>query len=122
MNIVQISFLLGHEQLQTTMVYLDITAEEKAKALATLGVRGIHQCLYRFPCQAFHFLFLAFPARDLGRLQIQVQVSHIPAAQVLQKIYFRVSGRLCPFTENRQHEHPEILPGCDRAVPVLSGE
>lgn len=36
MNIVQISFLLGHEQLQTTMVYLDITIEEKAKALATL--------------------------------------------------------------------------------------
>lgn len=36
MNIVQISFLLGHEQLQTTMVYLDITAEEKARALATL--------------------------------------------------------------------------------------
>lgn len=36
MNIIQISFLLGHEQLQTTMVYLDITAEEKAKALATL--------------------------------------------------------------------------------------
>lgn len=36
MNIVQISFLLGHEQLQTTMVYLDITTEEKAKALATL--------------------------------------------------------------------------------------
>ena len=36
MNIVQISFLLGHEQLETTMVYLDITTEEKAKALATL--------------------------------------------------------------------------------------
>ena len=36
MNIIQISFLLGHEQLQTTMVYLDITAEEKAKALAAL--------------------------------------------------------------------------------------
>ena len=36
MNIVQISFLLGHEQLQTTMVYLDITTEEEAKALATL--------------------------------------------------------------------------------------
>ena len=36
MNIVQISFLLGHEQLQTTMVYLDITTEEKAKGLATL--------------------------------------------------------------------------------------
>lgn len=35
-NIVQISFLLGHEQLQTTMVYLDITTEEKAKSLATL--------------------------------------------------------------------------------------
>ncbi len=30
------SFLLDHEQLQTTMVYLDITVEEKAKALATL--------------------------------------------------------------------------------------
>ena len=36
MNIVQISFLHGHEQLQTTMTYLDITTEEKAKALATL--------------------------------------------------------------------------------------
>ena len=35
-NIVQISFLLGHEQLNTTMVYLDITTEEEAKALATL--------------------------------------------------------------------------------------
>jgi len=36
MNIVQISFLLGHEQLKTTMIYLDITTEEEAKALATL--------------------------------------------------------------------------------------
>jgi len=36
MNIVQISFLLGHEQLQTTMVYLDITLEQELKALKTL--------------------------------------------------------------------------------------
>jgi site-specific recombinase XerD len=36
MNIVQISFLLGHEQLQTTMVYMDITIEQELKALATL--------------------------------------------------------------------------------------
>jgi len=36
MNIVQISLLLGHEQLQTTMVYLDVTTEQEAKALATL--------------------------------------------------------------------------------------
>jgi site-specific recombinase XerD len=36
MNIIQISFLLGHEQLQTTMVYLDITIEQELKALATL--------------------------------------------------------------------------------------
>jgi len=36
MNIVQISFLLGHEQLETTMVYLDITTEQEHKALATL--------------------------------------------------------------------------------------
>ncbi len=35
-NIVQISFLLGHEQLQTTMTYLDITTEDERKALATL--------------------------------------------------------------------------------------
>lgn len=36
MNIVQISFLLGHEQLETTMVYLDVTTEAERKALATL--------------------------------------------------------------------------------------
>ncbi|MDR2382173.1 MAG: site-specific integrase [Bifidobacteriaceae bacterium] len=36
MNIVQISFLLGHESIQTTMVYLDITTEQEAAALATL--------------------------------------------------------------------------------------
>jgi site-specific recombinase XerD len=36
MNIVQISFLLGHAQLETTMVYLDITTEQEAEALATL--------------------------------------------------------------------------------------
>ena len=36
MNIVQISFLLGHAQLQTTMIYMDITIEQEAKAMATL--------------------------------------------------------------------------------------
>lgn len=36
MNIAQISFLLGHAQLETTMVYLDITTEQEAAALATL--------------------------------------------------------------------------------------
>ena len=36
MNIVQISFLLGHEQLQRTMVYMDVTIEQELKALATL--------------------------------------------------------------------------------------
>ena len=36
LNILQISFLLGHAQLETTMVYLDISTEEKAKAMATL--------------------------------------------------------------------------------------
>jgi site-specific recombinase XerD len=36
MNIVQISFLLGHSNIETTMEYLDITTEQEAKALATL--------------------------------------------------------------------------------------
>jgi site-specific recombinase XerD len=36
MNIVQISFLLGHEHIQTTMVYLDVTTEQEFAALATL--------------------------------------------------------------------------------------
>jgi site-specific recombinase XerD len=40
MNIVQISFLLGHSNIQTTMVYLDITTEQEAKALATLEDEG----------------------------------------------------------------------------------
>jgi len=36
LNIVQISRLLGHEQLETTMIYLDISLEQKSDALATL--------------------------------------------------------------------------------------
>jgi site-specific recombinase XerD len=36
MNIVQVSFLLDHEQLETTMKYLDTTTEQEAEALATL--------------------------------------------------------------------------------------
>lgn len=36
LNVLQVSFLLGHAQLGTTMVYLDISTEEKAKAMATL--------------------------------------------------------------------------------------
>lgn len=36
MNILQISFLLGHEQLTTTMKYLDVTLADEAKAIATL--------------------------------------------------------------------------------------
>ena len=36
LNVVQVSFLLGHEHLTTTMRYLDITTEDKVNALATL--------------------------------------------------------------------------------------
>jgi len=36
LNIVQISFLLGHKNLETTMGYVDITSVEKVNALATL--------------------------------------------------------------------------------------
>lgn len=40
MNIIQISFLLGHANLHTTMIYLDITTEQESKALATLEDEG----------------------------------------------------------------------------------
>ena len=36
MNIVQISTLLGHSQLSTTMIYLGVSEEMKVKAMATL--------------------------------------------------------------------------------------
>ena len=35
-NIVEISKLLGHESIETTMVYQDITTEQQIRALATL--------------------------------------------------------------------------------------
>ncbi len=35
-NIVEISVLLGHEQLATTMKYLDISTEDQMKGLATM--------------------------------------------------------------------------------------
>lgn len=43
MNIVQISLLLGHEQLQTTLVYLDVTIKQKAEALATLDDENVRK-------------------------------------------------------------------------------
>lgn len=42
MNIVQISFLLGYTNLQTTMIYLDITTEQESKALVTLEDEDKH--------------------------------------------------------------------------------
>lgn len=36
MNIVQISSLLGHEQLETTMIYVETTALQHTEALATI--------------------------------------------------------------------------------------
>lgn len=36
MNIVQISFLLGHSNVNTTMMYLDITTEDQIKAIQTI--------------------------------------------------------------------------------------
>lgn len=36
LSVVQVSFLLGHSNLETTMKYLDITTEDKIKALSTL--------------------------------------------------------------------------------------
>ena len=36
LSIVEVQFLLGHEQIETTMKHLDITTEEKVNALATL--------------------------------------------------------------------------------------
>lgn len=52
MNIVQISFLLGHAQLETTMVYLDIATEQEAKALATLEDENDRQVVKKWKVSA----------------------------------------------------------------------
>jgi Site-specific recombinase XerD len=36
LNVMEVQALLGHEQIETTMVYLDVTNIDKGKALATL--------------------------------------------------------------------------------------
>lgn len=47
MNIVQISYLLGHEQLQTTMIYLEVTTTQKAEALSKLDDKKISKKLWK---------------------------------------------------------------------------
>jgi site-specific recombinase XerD len=49
-NIVQISFLLGHAQLQTTMVYLDVSKEQELKALATLETENDKMISPKWKC------------------------------------------------------------------------
>ena len=44
MNVVQVSFLLGHAQLETTMRYLDISIDDKAKAIYNLTI-GNDPCI-----------------------------------------------------------------------------
>lgn len=39
LSVVQVSFLLGHSNLETTMKYPDITTEDKIKALSTLEMK-----------------------------------------------------------------------------------
>ena len=39
MNLLQISLLLGHANLNATMIYLDITTEQESKALSTLETK-----------------------------------------------------------------------------------
>lgn len=51
MNVVQISFLLGHESIQTTMRYLDITLETEAEALATLEDEMEHKTTAKWKIQ-----------------------------------------------------------------------
>ena len=53
LNVLQVSFLLGHAQLETTMIYLDISTEEKAKAMATLESEkdaAVSTFLYKIAC------------------------------------------------------------------------
>lgn len=47
MNVVQISYLLGHEQLQTTMIYLEITTAQKAEALSKLDDKKTSQKMWK---------------------------------------------------------------------------
>jgi len=49
LNVLQVSFLLGHTNLETTMVYLDITTQDKAKALATPRIRQNNLLSFFFP-------------------------------------------------------------------------
>jgi len=48
MNIMQISLLLGHEQLQTTMIYLNISMEQKVGALSTLESDNLRNVLKKW--------------------------------------------------------------------------
>ena len=60
-------FLLGHENLNTTMKYLDITTEEKVKALATLETEEEHNTpkKWRTTNQVL-LLFLVSPDKMIG--------------------------------------------------------
>ena len=49
-NIVQISLLLGHQQLETTMVYLDVTLEQKSLALKCREDGYVHDIQKKWQC------------------------------------------------------------------------
>lgn len=53
---IQISFLLGHSSVETTMVCLDITTEQEMTALATLEGEKSRKCRQNGILKKIHFL------------------------------------------------------------------